>query len=287
MSLTSGGRIAGIVGWPVAHSLSPQLHAHWLREHGIDGAYVPLPVVREEFARVMAALRRAGFVGVNVTVPHKEAAFAIAHEVDDVALAAGAVNLLLFRGDRIIGRNTDVDGLVASLAEALGSDALHGNAVAVLGAGGAARAAVLAGDRLRARSICIVGRQVGRAESLVGTLKSHIKAELTTLAWSGWSDAAPKIDLLVNATSGGMRGAAPLALDIGQLRPGAAVCDLVYNPLDTDLIKAARARGHLAIDGLGMLMHQAVPSFEVFFGVRPTVSAALRTELEEVLRHAG
>lgn len=287
MNLTARGKLAGIVGWPVAHSLSPQLHAHWLREYHVDGAYVPLPVMRENFAGVLTALHKAGFVGVNVTVPHKEAAFALAHELDATALAAGAVNVLVFDGERIVGRNTDVRGLADSTVETLGAQALSGAIVLVLGAGGAARGAILACDRLGAGTVRVLSRQPGRSEALVSALKRHVRATLTALPWNEWGVAARDIHLLVNATSAGMKGAQPLVLDIGPVPPTAAVCDLVYNPLETELIKAARARGQRTIDGLGMLMHQAVPAFEAFFGVVPHVSAALRTELEQALRHAG
>ncbi len=284
MSLTARGTLAGIVGWPVTHSLSPQLHGHWLREHAIDGAYVPLAVAPEDFSRVLSALRRAGFAGVNVTVPHKEAAFALAHELDEAARAAGAANVLLFRGEHFVGRNTDVEGLGASLAETLGRDGLQGKTVVVLGAGGATRAAVLACDRLQAKSIVVVARQLGRAEALVAALKSHVRAGLAASPWSDWPRSAAGIGLLINATSAGMKGAAALALSLDAVPRQAAVCDLVYNPLETGLLKAARARGQRTIDGLDMLLHQAVPAFEAFYGVRPQVGPALRAELEQALR---
>jgi shikimate dehydrogenase len=284
MSFTARAKLAGIVGRPVAHSLSPQLHGAWLREHGIDGAYVPLCVDRENFANVLSALGKAGFIGVSVTVPHKEAAFALAHELDEPALAAGAVNVLLFHGNRLVGRNTDAQGLSDSLTEALGVNDVPGATVAVLGAGGAARAAVLACDRLEAIDIRIVSRQVHRAEMLVSALKPHIQAELTAFPWSDWPAAARNIHLLVNATSAGMKGGAPLCVDLDSVPREAAVCDLVYNPLDTDLLRTARARGQRTIDGLGMLMYQAVPAFEAFFGVRPRVTSALRAGLEQALR---
>jgi shikimate dehydrogenase len=280
MSLSARGKLAGIIGWPVSHSLSPQLHGHWLREHNIDGAYVPLPVAREDFTSALAGLGRAGFAGVNVTVPHKEAAFALAHALDEMALAAGAVNLLLIENGRFIGRNTDVPGLRASLAEALGAEGLRGQTVVVLGAGGAARAAVLACNQLQAGNIRVVSRQTSRAEAL----KALVPTALTPFAWNDWARAAENAQLLINATSAGMKGAPPLALDLNALPRQATVCDLVYNPLETELLKAARARGHRTIDGLGMLMHQAVPAFEAFFGVKPHVSPALRAELEQALR---
>jgi shikimate dehydrogenase len=287
MILTAHAKLAGIVGWPVAHSLSPQLHGMWLQEHDIDGAYVPLAVAPENFARVLSALRSAGYVGVNVTVPHKEAAFAIAHEMDAAARAAGAVNVLLFHGDRLLGRNTDVQGLADSLGEAAGADGFRLATVGILGAGGAARAAILACDRLEAAGIRIVSRQLDRAETLATALRPYVRAHLTAFQWSDWPAAATGIRLLINATSAGMKSAAPLNLDLDILDGQTAICDLVYNPLATDLLKTARARRHPTIDGLGMLMYQAAPAFEAFFGVRPRVTPALRTALEQALRRAG
>lgn len=280
MSITGAAKKAGIVGWPVAHSLSPLLHGHWLAEHRIDGMFVPLAVPREDFASVLKTLRFTGFTGVNVTVPHKEAAFALCHEVDDAARAAGAANLLVFQNDRIIGRNTDASGLQASLTESLGANAVNGKAAVVLGAGGAARAVVLALANLGAVEIRIVNRDRHRAETLASNMKPFVKG---ALAVSAWPSAAEDAALLVNATSAGMHGNPPLDISLEALPQTAAVCDIVYNPLETDLLKLAKTRGHKTVDGLGMLMHQAVPSFEAFFGVKPNVTPALRALLENAL----
>jgi shikimate dehydrogenase len=261
--------------------LSPRLHAHWLAELKIDGTYIPMPVRREDFASVLKTLQSIGFAGVNVTVPHKEAAFALAHEVDDAARAAGAVNLLRFHEGRILGRNTDAPGLAASLTESLGSTFVRGKPAVVLGAGGAARAVVLALSELGAAEIRIVNRDPHRAATLAGTMKPFAKAKLTVATWPAAADAAA---LLVNATSAGMNGNAALDISLEALPSEAAVCDIVYNPLETDLLKLARIRGHQTVDGLGMLMHQAVPSFAAFFGAEPKVSPALRALLETALR---
>jgi shikimate dehydrogenase len=280
MSISGKARLAGIVGWPVAHSLSPRLHGHWLSEHGIDGAYIPMPVAREDLSRVLTALQRIGFAGVNVTVPHKEAAFALCHETDDAARSAGAANLLLFQQGRILGRNTDAPGLTASLTQALGSGFLDGKVAVVLGAGGAARAAALALSELGASEVRVVNRTQGRAATLVSALKTFSRARLVTGTWPG---SAADAALLVNTTSAGMHGNAPLDIPLDPLPLSAAVCDIVYNPLRTDLLKRAEARGHATVDGLGMLMHQAVPSFSAFFGVEPRVTPALRALLEQAL----
>ena len=286
MSISGRAKLAGIIGWPVAHSLSPRLHGFWLDAHAIDGAYIPLAVAKEDFARVVDSLRRAGFVGVNVTVPHKEAAFAICHAVDDAAKMAGAANLLLFHEDgKIEGRNTDAMGLAASLQENLGRATLTDKSGAVLGTGGAARAAVLALATLGMANIAIVGRSPVRAENLAREMSASVKAAVKGVAWADWKSAAPKTNLVVNATSAGMSGSAAPDIALDALPVSAIVCDLVYNPLETEFLQRAQALGHRAIDGLGMLMHQAVPAFEVFYGERPQVTQALRAELKKALRH--
>jgi shikimate dehydrogenase len=280
MSISGAATLAGIMGWPVAHSLSPRLHGHWLAEHKIDGAYVPLPVRREDFATVLNSLRLVGFAGVNITVPHKEAAFALCHEADEAAHAAGAANLLVFQDGRILGRNTDAPGLAASLGETLGIEMLKGETAVVLGAGGAARAAVLALSMLGASEVRVVNRDRHRADTLAATMRPIVSARLTV---AHWPEAAADAALLLNATSGGMHGNAALEIALEGLPKAAAVCDIVYNPLETELLRLARTRGHQTVDGLGMLMHQAVPSFKAFFGLRPSVSPDLRSMLESYL----
>ncbi len=284
MNLTGKARLAGVAGWPIAHSLSPRLHGFWLAQYGIDGAFVPLAIRREDFAVAVNGLRRAGFAGMNVTLPHKEAAFAISHVLDSRALAAGAVNLLLFHEDgRIEGRNTDATGLAAHLADGLGEDALRGASAVLLGSGGAARAGVIALDALGVAEIRILARNAAKAQTMAASLAPFVAAKLSVQEWAAWPAAAAGAALLLNTTSAGMKGAAALDLPLEPLPAGAAVCDIVYNPLETDLLKRARARGHVTVDGLGMLMHQAVPAFEAFFGVKPQVTPALRAYLEEAL----
>ena len=280
--MTGPMQVAGVMGWPARQSLSPRLHGFWLKEHGINGAFVPLPTRPEDFSTALRGLRLAGFRGVNVTVPHKEAAFALADRLDPVARAAGAVNLLVFHDDGTEGFNTDVFGLAASLKETIG-DTLRAKSAVLLGAGGAASAAVLALDSLGASEIRILNRHQGRAETLAAALAPMVKAKLSATGLEGWSKAASDAALVVNATSAGMKGAPPLDLDLETLPKDAVVCDVVYNPLETDLLKRARSAGLGTIDGLGMLMHQAVPSFAAFFGVTPKVTPALRAELEKAL----
>jgi shikimate dehydrogenase len=281
VSLTGKAKLAGIIGWPVAHSLSPVLHGHWLAEYGIDGAMVPLAAAREDFAAVIDGVRRAGFRGVNVTVPHKEAAFALAHKLDRLAQDAGAANLLIFGKDGIEGRNTDALGLAESLRESIGT--LDGKNVVLLGAGGAARGAILSLEMLGVRTIHLLNRDTHRAQTLAGSLSKQVRGAVKPGGLTDWQKVAGDAMLVVNSTSAGMGAIPPLDLDLSLLPKNAAVCDIVYNPLETKLLKDAAARGHKKIDGLGMLMHQAVPSFEAFFGVRPKVTPKLRAALVKVL----
>lgn len=286
MNITGAGKVAGVMGWPIAHSLSPILHGYWLREKKIDGALVPLQVRPEDFATVLMALRKAGFRGVNVTVPHKEAAFALADFCDAPAKAAGAVNLLVFHDDgRIEGRNTDAVGLRESLREELGGEKLRGQNAVLLGAGGSARGAVLALADHGVARIHILNRHTERAKALAAQLAPTVKSELVAGGMTDWPSVAGAATLLVNATSAGMNGKNPLVIDLEPLSRTAAVCDIVYNPLETELLQRARARGHVCLDGLGMLMHQAAPSFEAFYGVKPQVTEGLRALLERMLTH--
>jgi len=283
MTLTGAGKIAGVIGWPISQSLSPVLHGYWLRELNMDGALVPVAARPEDFSAVLTGLRKAGVRGVSVTVPHKQAAFALAEISDPAALAAGAVNLLIFHEDgRIEGRNTDAVGLRESLAAGIDGE-IAGKSAVLLGAGGAARGAVLALEGVGAARIHILNRHEDRAQALAAQLQPMVKSQLIAGALTDWAAVAGGASLLVNATSAGMAGRAPLELDLTPLPVGAAVCDIVYNPLETPLLAQARVRGHRCIDGLGMLMHQAVPAFEAFFGVRPKVSPGLHAALAQVL----
>jgi shikimate dehydrogenase len=284
MSISGSAMLAGIVGWPVAQSLSPRLHGFWLNELGLDGAYVPLAVRPEDFSTVVLALRHSGFKGVNVTIPHKEAAFAICHECDLAARIAGAANLLIFHGkDRIEGRNSDAAGLTASLREHLGADSLRGKTVVILGAGGAARAAAVALHDLGAGEIRIVNRSRARADVLADSLGKHITPKILAFGQDELPRAANAAALVIHATSAGMKGSPSLELPLDALPRTAWFCDIVYNPLDTELLKRARKAGFKTIDGLGMLMHQAVPAFEALFGVKPKVTPALREDLQRAL----
>jgi len=283
MNLTGSAKIAGIAGWPVEHSLSPLLHGHWIEEYDLDAAYVPFAIHPEDFRDAVEGLRLAGVKGVNVTAPHKQTAFAMADETGRRAKIAGAANLLVFRKDGIFADNTDNPGLVATLDAAMGAGAMKEKQAAILGAGGMARAALCALDEMGTAKIVLLARTLSRGEALAREVAPMLAAEVSVAGFSAWEKAAADTRLVVNATSAGMKGFAPLDLPLEALPAGAAVFDAVYNPLRTDLLVRAERRGLQAIDGLGLLMHQAVPSFEAFFGVKPQVSAALRQKLKKAL----
>lgn len=265
-------RTAGVMGWPVTHSKSPILFAHWFRESGIRGHYIPLAVEPEDFAQVLAALPRAGFRGVNVTLPHKHAALAAADSRSATAEAIGAANLLVFDpAHGILADNTDAYGFLESLkAGAPGWSPAAGPAT-VLGAGGAARAVVHALAHAGVPEIRIANRTRDAAEALAA---GHPCAR--AVGWDERSNALAGAALLVNTTSLGMTGKPPLDIALAPLPAEATVLDIVYAPLETRLLAEARARGNTAVDGLGMLLHQARPAFRAWFGPDPTVDAALR-----------
>jgi shikimate dehydrogenase len=275
---------AGVVGWPIGQSLSPTMHSYWISEYGLDAEYVPLGVAPEEFSTLIKSLPEKGYVGVNVTVPHKQAAHRLCSTLDTDARAAGAVNVLIFENGKIHGRNTDVLGFCAALEDALGADAARTGPVVVLGAGGAARAVILALARNGATEIRVFNRTRTRAEELTEALTQELgSAELKIFEWGDWQNAFPEAGLLVNTTSLGMVGKGALDISLAALPQKGCVVDIVYNPIETGLLAEAKARGHRTMDGLGMLMHQAVPAFEAWFGVTPAVTAELRGVLEQEL----
>lgn len=269
MRLLSGhARLAGVLGWPVSHSRSPRLHGHWLETLGIDGAYLPLPVHPDRFEEAIRGLLALGFRGANVTIPHKQAAFAVCDVVDATAQRAGAVNTLVFRDGRIEGSNTDGYGFLENIRATVPGWRADAGPAVLLGAGGAARAIAAALLDAGCPELVLVNRSRDRAEALAGDLGGPVRvAEAPPLAGAA---------LLVNTTSLGMQGHPPLAIDLAPLPAGAVVADIVYVPLETPLLAAARARGLAGVDGLGMLLHQARPGFEAWFGAVPQVDDALR-----------
>ncbi len=273
-------RLAGVIGWPISHSLSPVLHTHWLKEYGIAGAYIPIGVSPADFAQCVEGLARAGFAGVNATIPHKQAAFALASTHDEAAHATGAVNTLVFAEGAIRGLNTDVHGFAVSFKEVFGKDAARAGPAVVLGAGGGARAAVLALARAGAPEIRLLNRTRDHAETLSASLKT---APFQVMEWAERSEALAGARTLVNATSLGMAGGPELDISLDKLAKDAVVADIVYNPSVTNLLRNAQARGHKTMNGLGMLMHQAAPAFSAWFGVAPRVTPELRAILERAL----
>jgi shikimate dehydrogenase len=268
MILSAKAKVAGVMGWPVGHSKSPRLHGFWLDKYGIDGAYVPLPVKPDDFESALRALPRMGFRGANVTVPHKEAALAAVDRLDAAATRIGAVNTVGVGEDGLLeGRNTDGFGFIENLRAGA---ALNRGAAVVVGAGGAARA------------VCVALMDEGFAVRLVN--RTRERAEEVARALGGievadWAERAGCLDgasLLVNTTSLGMTGQPPLDLALDALPRTALVTDIVYAPLVTDLLARAAARGNPTVDGLGMLLHQARPGFEAWFGKAPEVTPELR-----------
>lgn len=272
MILSGKTKLAGVMGWPVAHSKSPRLHGFWLRQHGIDGAYLALPVRPEAFEMALKSLADLGFQGVNVTVPHKAAALVACSQVDDVARRIGAVNTIVMSDGRIAGANSDAFGFLENLRQGAPAWRAETAPAVVLGAGGAARAVVAALVDGGAPEIRLLNRTRSSAEALVKDLGGRSQVA----DWSDRHGLLAEAGLLVNTTSLGMAGQAPLDLDLDALPASALVTDIVYSPLETALLAAARARGNPVVDGLGMLLHQARPGFEAWFGVAPRVTPELR-----------
>jgi shikimate dehydrogenase len=265
--------LAGVIGNPIAHSRSPRLHRHWLARYGIAGDYVPLHVLEEDLEHVIRALPRMGFVGVNITIPHKVAVMQIADQISDRAILIGAANTLIFRKDgKIHADNTDGYGFLANLRAGAPGWQANAGPIAVLGAGGAARAVIEALIEAGATEILLSNRTRPKADAL----KSEFGSRLRVVDWVQAGNIIEDAATIVNTTSLGMAGAAELRVPLDGLHPGQTVTDLVYNPLDTRLLVEARAAGCVTVDGLGMLLHQAVPAFERWFGIRPEVDDALR-----------
>ena len=265
---------ACLIGWPAAHSRSPLIHHYWLRTLGIAGGYVIEAVPPDEFKDFIFRLSLRGFVGANVTIPHKELALALS-KPDERARAVGAANTLWFENGELCSTNTDVEGFINNLdASAPGWDGCED--ALVLGAGGAAHAVVFGLLDRGIKRVHLANRTIERARALA----DEFGASVVPVALDAVGDLLSRAGLLVNTTSLGMKGQPPLELDIARLPSHAVVADLVYVPLDTPLLAAARTRGLKTADGLGMLLHQAVRGFELWFGPRPEVTAELRALVE-------
>lgn len=265
--------LAGVIGHPVSHSKSPLLHGHWLARYGLRGHYIPMDISGQDLPHVLNNLPKMGFVGANVTIPHKEAVLEIADVISDRASVIGAANTLTFQADgKLYADNTDGYGFIANLKQmAPDWSALSGPAL-VLGAGGASRAIVAALLQEGAPEVMIANRTRSRAE----TLKSHFGGKVSVVDWTQASNSASEVATLVNTTSLGMQGKEKLRFSVDALAQSTLVTDIVYTPLETELLRDARAHGCRTVDGLGMLLHQATPGFERWFGYVPQVDEALR-----------
>jgi shikimate dehydrogenase len=269
------GKAACVIGWPVEHSRSPLIHEYWIRQLGLDAAYRREAVAPERLADFVAHLADHGYVGANVTVPHKEAVLELS-KPDALAQAVGAANTL-WRADGVLrATNTDVEGFVASLDAGVPGWAADLASAVVLGAGGAARAVVFGLMERGVRRIHVVNRSLERATAL----RQRFGDRVVPSGWDARNDLLVGAGLLVNTTTLGMAGQPPLDIDLKRLAAAAVVADIVYAPLVTPLLAAGRARGLRTVDGLGMLLHQAVGAFARFFGVRPQVSGGLRALVE-------
>ncbi len=270
--------LAGILGWPVAHSRSPLLHGFWLREHRIEGAYVPLVVRPGELEAALRGLAALGFRGCNVTVPHKEEAARLVDRLDPLARRLGSANLVTVAADGTLeATSTDGTGFLGAMAESCPDWRADAGAAVVLGAGGAARTVVAALLDAGAPEVRVANRTRARAEKLVAELGG------TPVDWDARAAALEGAALLVNTTTQGMVGQPPLELDLAALPRTAVVCDIVYVPRETKLLAAAAARGNRVVPGIGMLLHQARPAFAAFYGVLPEVTPELRAAVEATL----
>lgn len=265
--------LAGVIGDPIAHSLSPRLHGHWLARYGLKGHYVPLHVTHAHLSDALRLLPEMGFVGVNITIPHKEYVLSLATQVSDRAALIGAANTLTFIGNgQIQADNTDGIGFLSNIRQNLpGWTAATGPAL-VLGAGGAAKAIVSALINDGAPKVFVANRTRPRADAL----REQFGARVESIEWTRIAERVSDVALIVNTTSLGMQGQPPLSIDLSRLTPPTVVTDIVYKPLETELLATARDMGCETVDGLGMLLHQAVPGFERWFGYTPLVDDDLR-----------
>ena len=273
-------RNACVIGWPAGHSRSPLIHNYWIRQHGLAGEYRKEAIAPEDFAAFVRALAANNYAGANVTIPHKEAALALS-QPDERAQAVGAANTLWLEGGALKSTNTDVEGFLANLdASAPGWD--KGKTALVLGAGGSARAVAFGLRERGMEKIYVANRTLERAQAL----RDRFGERVMPVTWDAVPGLMAEANLLVNTTSLGMKGQPPLDIDIAKLRSGAVVADLVYVPLVTPLLAAAKARNLAVADGLGMLLHQAVRGFSLWFGVEPSVTPELRKLVEDDLRNS-
>jgi len=276
MNISGKAIVAGVMGWPVEHSLSPRLHGYWIKKYNIDGAFVPLAVEPVNLYDAIRSLPALGFAGANLTVPHKEAALCAVDRVDDNAARIGAINTLVVSKDGSIeGRNTDGFGFIEALAASVDLARLKGQSVALLGAGGAARAIGAALQDYGVGKIYLVNRTLERAERI----RDAFGGKIIAVDWNERTEVLAETKLLVNTTTLGMVGQPALEINLDKLPVTAIVTDVIYSPLTTGLLKNAAKRGNTVVDGLGMLLHQGRPGFYSWFGLEPAVTEGLRSHI--------
>lgn len=270
--------LAGVMGWPVMHSRSPLMHNYWMAQQGLAGAYVPLAIRPGTLEAAMRALHPLGFSGCNVTIPHKLEALAIADDVDEVAHLIGAISCMVVRDDgSLFGTNNDWRGFIGNLKEAEPDWRADAGPVAVLGAGGGSRAVCYGLMQEGATEIRLVNRTLSNAE----TVARELGGPITPLSWDDRHDALDGVATVVNTTSLGMVGQPDLEISLEKLPTTALATDIIYTPLETAFLAAARERGIRTVNGLGMLLHQGPPAWKLWFGIEPTVTAELREKMEQ------
>jgi shikimate dehydrogenase len=273
--------LAGVMGWPVMHSRSPLLHNHWFARHGLAGTYLPLAIPPDRLPAALRALDPLGFAGVNLTIPHKQRAMSVVDEVDRVARSIGAISCVVVRRDgSLFGSNNDWFGFIHNLKQEWPGWRADAGPAVVLGAGGGARAVCYGLAREGAGEIRLLNRTPARARALA----SEIEGPIVALPWDERHDALEGAALVVNATSCGMTGQPALDLRLDRLAASARVADIIYIPLETPFLAAARERGNPTLNGLGMLLHQGRPAWKAWFGIEPEVTPELRALLEESIR---
>lgn len=276
--------MAGVMGWPVMHSRSPLMHNHWMAEQGLAGVYVPLAIPPERLGKALTALAPLGFAGCNLTIPHKQDAMRIVDEVDPVARTIGAISCVVVREDgSLFGTNNDWRGFMGNLVQSFPDWRAAAGPVAVIGAGGGARAVCHALIEAGVPEVRLVNRTQARADAVAEALGGPIRV----LPWSERAAALEGVTLAVNTTSQGMVGMAALDLSLEALPTSAIACDIIYIPLETPFLAAARMRGNPTLNGLGMLLHQGVPAWQAWFGRTPVVTDDLRRVMERSILGDG
>lgn len=279
--ISGAATITGLLGWPVAHSLSPRLHAHWLQQYHIDGAYIPLPVLPEHLGDALRAMKHMGFRGCNLTIPHKQAALSLVEEVNETARRIGAINTIIWNLDGVAyGTNTDAYGFIENVKSAHPNVQAYLEKVVVLGAGGAARAIICALKQEGAKAIIIMNRSEERA----CLLAQDMGPEVSVIAWENKHPVISEASFLINSTSLGMVHQPALDIPLESLPSGSLVYDLVYSPVMTPLLLAAQRQGNPYVTGIGMLAHQAAKAFECWHGILPEVDSSLLLLMEQWMK---